>query len=67
MLTAYGHDLARLAASIADELELSGEVINRLLRPGRSEASLGAQQGSSGDERSPERAAAQASGDARNY
>ena len=31
VLTAYGHDLARLAVSIADELELSGEVIDHLL------------------------------------
>ena len=33
VLTAYGHDLARLAVSIADELELSGEVVDRLLGP----------------------------------
>jgi hypothetical protein len=33
VLTAYGHDLARLAASIADEVELSGEVIDHLLSP----------------------------------
>lgn len=31
VLTAYGHDLARLAASIADELDLSPEVTGRIL------------------------------------
>ena len=30
-LTAYGHDLARLAVSIADELEPSPEAIARIL------------------------------------
>ena len=33
VLTAYGHDMARLAASIADELQLSGNSIDRLLWP----------------------------------
>ena len=33
VLTAYGHDLARLAWSIADEIELSGDVIDRLVPP----------------------------------
>ena len=33
MLTAYGHDLARLAASIADEIDLSVEEIGHLVPP----------------------------------
>ena len=34
VLTAHGHDLARLAVSIADELELSPEVVARILGAG---------------------------------
>jgi hypothetical protein len=34
-LRAHGHDLARVAESIADELELSPEMIDELLWPGR--------------------------------
>lgn len=34
VLTAHGHDLARLAVSIADDLELSPEVIARILGAG---------------------------------
>jgi hypothetical protein len=33
VLTAYGHDLARLAASIADEIDPSVEEIGHLVPP----------------------------------
>jgi hypothetical protein len=33
VLTAYGHDLARLASSIADEIDLSVEEIRHLVPP----------------------------------
>ena len=33
VLTAYGHDLARLAVSIADEIDLSVEEIGQLVPP----------------------------------
>jgi hypothetical protein len=35
-LTAYGHDLALLAATVADEIELSADAIDGLLWPGCS-------------------------------
>ncbi len=33
VLTAYGHDLARLASSIAGEIELSAQEVDRLVPP----------------------------------
>jgi hypothetical protein len=33
VLTAYGHDLARLASSLAGEIELSAQEIDRLVSP----------------------------------
>jgi hypothetical protein len=33
VLTAYGHDLARLASSLAGEIELSAHEIHRLVPP----------------------------------
>jgi hypothetical protein len=40
VLTAYGHDLALLAATVADEIELSPDAINRLLGHGRPLAAV---------------------------
>ena len=44
VLTAYGHDLARLASSIADDLELSPGAVARILgaAPPAKPASVGA-------------------------
>jgi hypothetical protein len=63
-LTAYGHDLAQVAARIADGLELSADVIDHLLSPVRSAAAatVGSQPTSSRDGWALERAPQASSG-----
>jgi hypothetical protein len=56
-MTAYGHDLARVAGRIADQLELPAELVG-LLSPAciPTVERTGSLRQSSGDERTPERA-----------